>query len=252
VFPALGNYRLTEVTPSDVLRVIDDVKARGKRKVLESAKSGRSPPKAGGVQAAKQVRTLLKGMFDYAIARQLLTYNPVSVIPRKSVALGTRRERALGHDELKQFVCALNETDDTKAFLVAMKLILLTLVRKGELTKARWEDVDLTKMEWRLPTTKTGEPHLVPLSIQAANLFDELAVLAGDSPWALPGRDAKRSISEHTLNAMLARNSAFGLKNFVIHDLRRTASTMLHERGFAPDVIEKALNLFSDNYICRW
>lgn len=41
---------------------------------------------------------------------------------------------------------------------------------------------------------------------------------------------------------MLARRSAFGMKNFVIHDLRRTSSTMLHERGFASDVIEKALN----------
>ena len=195
-----------------------------------------------GTQAANQVRTLLKGMFDYAIARQLLTYNPVSVIARKHVAPTSRRNRALNHDELTQLLCGLNQIKNAAALVAALKLILLTLVRKGELTKARWENVDLKKMEWRIPTSKSGTPHLVPLSTQASELFDLLAVLAGNSPWVLPGRDGEKSISEHTLNALLTRHSKFGIKDFVIHDLRRTASTMLHERGYPPDVIEKALN----------
>jgi integrase len=89
---------------------------------------------------------------------------------------------------LKLLVSALSNTVGTKALFVPMKLILLTLVRRGELTNARWADVDLQKMEWRLPTSKTGEPHLVPLSVQAAKLFGELAALAGDSSWVLPGR----------------------------------------------------------------
>lgn len=242
IFPALGNYRLAEVTPADVLRLIDGVKARGRKKVQDSERAGRRAPAAGGDQAAKQVQTLLKGMFNFAIDRQLLTYNPASVIPSRSVALGSRRDRALSHDELKLFVRGLNQTVDTKSLVAAMKLILLTLVRKGELTNARWDNVNLEKLEWRLPTSKTGDPHFVPLSTQAGKLFSELQVLAGDSKWVLPGRNAERPISEHTLNAMLARHSMYGVTNLVIHDLRRTGSTMLHERGFSPDVIEKALN----------
>lgn len=242
IFPALGNFRLAEVTPADVLGLIDSVKARGRRKVEALEKAGRSPPTAGGTQAASQVRTLLKGMFDYAIARQLLTYNPVSVIARKHVAPTSRRNRALSHDELTQLVCSLKEIKNAAALVAALELILLTLVRKGELTKARWEDVDLKRMEWRIPTSKSGTPHLVPLSTQASELFELLAVLAGNSPWVLPGRDGKKSISEHTLNALLTRHSKFGITDFVIHDFRRTASTMLHERGYPPDVIEKALN----------
>lgn len=242
IFPFLGHYRINEVTAQDILRLLDSIKARGKRKAAESVRDGKGTVKAAGVHAAKATRTLLKGMFDFAIARQLLTYNPVSVIPQRIIAPTSIRQRALSPDELKTFLKRLDDCQDTESLKVAFRLILLTLVRKGELVGAQWAAVAFDKAEWRLPTSKTKEPHLIPLSNQAAQLFQRLKSLAGDSDWVLPGRGSDKSISEHTLNVMLYRHKKFGLPDFVIHDLRRTASTILHERGFHPDVIEKALN----------
>lgn len=242
IFPILGHYKLHEVTPQDVLRMLDAVKARGKRKAVEGEKAGKNLAKASGVHAAKATRTIIKRLFDFAIARQLITYNPVSVIPRGIIAQPTKRDRALSEDELKQFARNLQSVDDTQAFKVALRIILLTLVRKGELVNAKWKHVNFDKAEWRLPTSKNSEPHLIPLATQTIELFKELKNLAGESEWVLPGRSGNKSISEHTLNVMWIRNKAFGLENFVIHDMRRTASTLLHEMGYIPDVIEKALN----------
>lgn len=242
IFPILGHYKLQEVTPQDVLRMLDAVKARGRRKAAEGEKAGKHLAKASGVHAAKATRTIIKRLFDFAIARQLITYNPVSVIPRGIIAKLTKRERALSDVELKQFVRNLQSVEDTQALKVALRIILLTLVRKGELVYAKWEHVNFDKAEWRLPTSKNSEPHLIPLSAQTIALFKELKKLAGDSEWVLPGRSGKTHISENALNVMWLRNDAFGLDNFVIHDLRRTASTILHEMGYIPDVIEKALN----------
>jgi len=242
IFPFLGHYRVTEITAQDILRLLDSIKARGKRKAAESERDGKRTVKSAGVQSAKQARTLLKGMFDYAIARQLLTYNPVSAIPRRIIAPTSVRQRSLSPDELKAFLERLDDCQDTESLKIGLRIILLTLVRKGELVHAKWADIFFDKMEWRLPTSKTKEPHLVPLSPQAVQLFQRLKSLAGNSDWVLPGRSLAKAISEHTLNVMLDRHKQFGISDFVIHDLRRTASTILHERGFHPDVIEKALN----------
>jgi integrase len=126
---------------------------------------------------------------------------------------------------------------------VALHLLLLTMVRKTELTEARWEHVDMKRGEWHINETKNGKPHIVYLSEQAKKLFEELRVMAGDSPYVLPSRsNPKKPLSDSTLNHAL---DALGLslaREFVIHDLRRTASTHLHEAGFSSDVIEKAMN----------
>jgi integrase len=242
IFPFLGHYRVNEVTPQDILRLLDSIKARGKRKAAESVRDGKHIAKAAGVHAAKQTRTLLKGLFDFAVGRQILTYNPASVIPRRIIAPTSVRQRALSPIEVKGFLERLNDCQDTEALKIALRIILLTLVRKGELVRAKWEDISFDRMEWKLPITKSKEPHLVPLSRQAAQLFQRLKTLSGESGWVLPGRSSAKPISEHTLNVMLDRHQKFGISDFVIHDLRRTASTILHERGFHPDVIEKALN----------
>jgi integrase len=224
VYPALGHYRLKEVTPADVLRLLEAIKKRGAE------------------HAAKNCRTLLKLLFDYGIARQLLTLNPVSAIPLKIIAMGKSRTRTLTPQELRTYLTRLDAADDSKSLKIALRLILITLVRKGELINARWEHVNFEKAEWLLPATKNGQPHIIYLCRQALALFQELKALAGNSLFVLPGRSGQKPISEHTLNVMLYRNDKFGIEDMTIHDSRRTASTLLHEALFQPDVIEKALN----------
>ena len=226
IYPVLGHYLLSEVRPDDVMTVIERIQKRG---------SG---------QAARAARGILKRLYDYAITRRTVFFNPVSEVAPQSAGEATSRERNLTPAELKQFLTKLDAADENKALKIALRLILLTLARKGEVTRARGEAVDLDSAQWEIPTehAKNKQVHVVHLSRQAAKLFKELLATAGGSEWVLPGRSLRQPISPHTLNVMLYRHKDFGLKNFVIHDLRRTASTLLHEAGFPSDVIEKALN----------
>ena len=78
---------------------------------------------------------------------------------------------------------------------------------------------------------KMDNPHIVPLSKQALAMFEELKFLAGDSPYVFPSRnDHRRPISKTTLNCAV-RTLDLNVRDFVIHDFRRTAREGANKRG---------------------
>jgi len=88
---------------------------------------------------------------------------------------------------------------------------------------------------------KMDHPHFVPLSRQAVAMLEELKGLSSGSDWVFPSRNTlSKPISKTTLNSAV-RSLEHDVRDFVIHDFRRTASTHLHEAGFNSDWIEKAL-----------
>jgi Phage integrase family len=98
--------------------------------------------------------------------------------------------------------------------------------------------------EWSISAEKSkmGKPHIVYLSSQITAMFRELKVLACGSAWVLEDRSGRSGLGRNTLNNAVARLPFTNLEPMTIHDLRRTASTLLHEKGFSGDVIEKALD----------
>ncbi|WP_442865499.1 tyrosine-type recombinase/integrase [Acidocella sp. MX-AZ03] len=138
-------------------------------------------------------------------------------------------------------------TDATRA---AAKLLLLTMVRKSELTNATWGEINFSDALWTIPKErmKRRNPHLVFLSRQALDIFIALKTFAGGSEYVLPSRyDSDLPMSSATLNQVLtltyrlAQKEGKPLAKFGPHDLRRTASTLLHEAGYNTDWIEKCL-----------
>jgi integrase len=205
--------------------------------------------KRGAPQSALRVRGIIKQVFDHAIGRQRATFNPASQIPSRVIHRPKSRDRTLSESEIRDFFTALDQSKATTANKLALRLILLTMVRKGELRFARWADIDLEKAEWSIPETKNGKPHIVYLSTQAVAILHQLKALAGDSEWVVPSTHARRKpAGETTLNNVLTgielamRREGKDWSSFAPHDLRRTASTILHEQNFDPLVVEKALN----------
>jgi integrase len=124
----------------------------------------------------------------------------------------------------------------------ALKLMALTFVRTGELIGARWEEFDLKKAEWRLPTErmKMRTPHIVPLSKQAVEVLTCLYELRGISALLFPGeRDHERPMSNNTILMALGRMGYRG--RMTGHGFRGVASTILHEQGFDHAHIELQL-----------
>jgi integrase len=226
VFPKLGNRPVKDITPFHIQEVV-------------FAKRDRGAP-----AAARHLRSLLRQLFDYAVARQIVEFNPVLSLKAKQVAKLTPRDRSLSPEEIRRFIQTLYGSNTTRCLKIALHLILLTLVRKSELLKARWEHVDFEAGEWTIPKehSKNKREHIVYLSSQALVLFRELQALAGGSALVLPGRLSLNQPYAHNVLNKSLEILDFGIPPFTVHDLRRTASTLLHERDFPSDVIEMALN----------
>lgn len=225
IIPNIGRKRLPEVTVADVLTITDKIKARG------------------ADQAALMTRNVMKRMFSYAIAREKMTTNPAAAVEARYIAQARSRDVALSSQEIGKLLRGIYTSNMNRGNKLALHLLVLCMVRKSELIEARWEEFDFDNAVWNIPgeRMKRDKPHVVYLSKQALAMFDELKALAGNSPYVLPSRNnLKRPISKTTLNYAV-RAMDLDIRDFVIHDFRRTASTHLHEAGFNSDWIEKCL-----------
>lgn len=106
-----------------------------------------------------------------------------------------------------------------------------------------WEEVDFERQMWRIPAgpMKMRREHLVPLSRQALGIFYEMKTLTGNGDLVFPSfRSKPGRLSENTINAAL-RGLGYTQKEIVGHGFRSTASRLLNEMGWPPDVIEAQL-----------
>lgn len=231
IFPMIGNKRMAEISKEDVREVIWRKKEQGYD------------------AAAYQVRGLLKRMFDYAVTEDVITHNPVRAIPSRHVFKYVEGDRALSPDEIRKFYTALLDSRIYRSRKLGLLLSLLTLVRKSEMLNTKWEHIDFEKRIWHIPVTKntTGgknsRPMMVFMSTQIMDIFRELQTIAGDEPYVFCGRKKGTRLAHNVLNT--AQKNALALTDipsFTIHDLRRTASTLMNEKGFHADAIEACLN----------
>lgn len=230
-FPIIGKLQVTAVKPSDVLAVVDRIKERG------------------AVASARKVRQMLHTVFDHAIDRLLIETNPCTRIKPKSIGGLTARDRALSPQEIGRLVRGLQAEGGNPAPSLALRIILLTLVRKNELLTARWEDIDFANAEWVIPAsrTKTRKAHWVPLAHQTVEALEQLKLLSRGEPYALPHNFRSGDhMSPTTLNEVVSRMKRLGtldgIESFTVHDLRRTGATQLSEMGFRSELVERALN----------
>ncbi len=190
------------------------------------------PSAQSAAAAVRCIRPTLK----WAAQRGYIGAEVAVLHPPATVA---RRSRVLSRDEMAALLPVLRASSRPHA--AAMKIMLLTLARREEVCSARWCDVDLEGRTWRIPVTKNGESHMVPLSRQAA------ALLAARKP-TKPAPDAL--VFATSTGARLdnwdreqgAVHKASSTKNWHRHDLRRTGATVLGDLGELPDIIEAALN----------
>jgi integrase len=227
ILPAFGTLQLKDVTAPDVQKLVYRKRDNGQ------------------VQAAIQLRGVIKRMFDYAIETRLVTSNPAAMVATRYVGKARKRSRVLTANEIRTYLRTIYQSNIRRQFKLALHILLLTLKRKSELLLARWEHVDFEKGEWTIPADnmKSAKPTIVYISNQVAEMFRELKILAGDSELVLPGRGSStRPFAKNALNKALEGLTFEGMDPLTIHDLRRTGATLLTEHGHNKDVIEKALS----------
>ena len=231
IYPMMGSIPLDQVSIEDIRRTIWRKKEQGYD------------------AAANQVRGLLKRMFDYAMTLGLVPYNVVQAIPSRHVHKSKPRDRYLSTNEIRTYYTTLLDSRIYRPRKLGLLLSLLTLVRKSELLRAKWEHIDFDSRIWLIPETKadsaTGHSRemVVYMSDQVMEIFKELKAIAGNEPFVFVGRKSGTHISHNAFNtAQKAALALTDLPPFTVHDLRRTASTHLNEQGFNSDAIEACLN----------
>lgn len=226
IYPKLGTTRMTDVTRGDVEKVVFAKRDEG----FDAA--------------AGQIRNLLKRMFDYAEALNLVEANPARALAMKYVANLTPRDRSLSASELTVFLRAIYASNMRRQFKLALHLVLLTMVRKSELMRAKWSEFNLDEGVWEIPPDrmKMAKGHIVYLPAQAVAILRELRGLASTSDYVFPGRNSLSKPFAHNAINVALRSINIPIPAFTVHDLRRTASTLLNEtQRFGSDVIERAL-----------
>ncbi|AYC20101.1 Prophage integrase IntS [Dickeya dianthicola] len=232
IMPVLGNKMMAEITTSMVRDLCDRIVERG------------------GRATAVQAREIISSVYRHANDRGHGLFNPASDIKPSSIAMFKPRDRCLQPEEVGIFFRTLDTVAAMATMKLALKLVLLTMVRKNEFINATWKEVDFKKWEWVIPSDrmKGSRAHVIYLPRQAQDLMVGLQMCAGGSEYLLPGRySVIRPLSNSALNRLItttveaAQAAGYNLEHFAVHDMRRTASTLLHEAGYPSDWIEKAL-----------
>jgi integrase len=165
-----------------------------------------------------------------------------SLLELQAIAKKPERDRVISRDELTRILPVMRTSDSPYAS--ALRLILLTAARRGEVEAARWQDVNFAEGTWTIPDPKNKQEHIVPLCRQAIDLLqarqperwnrdpaEHVFTINGGRPIGNGWEKATKQIQ--------AASETSGWQR---HDLRRTAATMMGNLGVMPDVIEAALN----------
>jgi integrase len=211
--------RVSDISPDDVARLHERI---GKEK---------------GRYAANRTLALLRTMFNVGRHWRLF----VGPNPTEGIRMfrEEKRERFLSPDELKRVNDALTE-EPNESWRAYFPLSLLLGTRRNELLSAKWADIDLDQRIWRLPMTKAGRSHLLPLPTPVVEIFRSLPS-RGKSDWVFPGWGSTGHLTEPKKVWQRIRTRA-GVPDVRIHDLRRTLGSWLSGQGYNLQLIGKALN----------
>jgi integrase len=230
--PVLGNRPLDDIEPADVLSLVRGIAVGTAKSCADQAQP----------RTAENVRWIIGRVYRYANRNLLTKINPARDIQGAIQLPPTKHHQPLKARELPEFLTKIDAYEGRPETRIALKLLLLTFVRGGELVGATWDEIDGERKEWRVPAArmKMKEEHIVPLSRQALALLKELRPITGHRQHIFPGTgDPRHPMSDETLRAALITMGYKG--RFTPHGIRSTASTLLNEQGWRPDVIERQL-----------
>ena len=225
------------ILPEMGSRPIDDIST------LELLDALRKPEEDDKAETAHRILQTCRAVFQFAVLTQRIKYNPANDLKGVLKAHKKISYPTIGHNQLPDFFAKLETVKTSNLNRLAIKMLILTFVRQGELRQAKWTDFDLRAREWRIrpETTKMRRLHHVPLSVQAIRILEEIKKLTGCYEYVLTSQQSRRHpfMSENTVNKVLHN---MGYKGILVgHGFRSMASTILNEHGFRADVIERQL-----------
>ena len=183
--------------------------------------------------------TYLHGMFKWALNRELIQTNPAAhlQLPGRDVV----RDRVLDPDEIKRVWAATHDPALPPGYGACVRILLLCGARRSEVANLAWHELDLTDpasatVRLAAERTKNAVARTIPLSAAARDI---ILALPRSGPYCFPSASGK-PIARWSA-AKRAIDGASGVRNWRLHDLRRTAATNLQRLGVKLETIEAIL-----------
>lgn len=234
LFPYLAARRMSEVEPIELLAAIRRVEERG------------------ALDVAHRVLGTARAVWRYAVATGRAPRD-IGADLKGALTPHHGRHFAAITDPVKlgELIRIIRAYQGGPIVRTALQLAPMLFQRPGELRAMAWAELDLESALWTIPAARmkrrkdgkeNGEPHLVPLPMQAVVLLRQLQPLTGNGALVFPGeRSRDRPISDNTLRAALG-TLGYGPDVQSVHGFRATARTILAEvLDFDPLVIEAQL-----------
>jgi len=237
IFPTLGERPIEGISRSEIMKLLDHV-AKGRGPVM-----------------ADYVLATLRGLLNwYAVRSEDDDY--ISPIRRGMAQTSTKeraRKRTLSGIEIRAFWRAADETD---LFGKYLQFVLLTATRRNEAARMRRSEIEGN--DWTIPAVryKTKLDHLVPLPSAAVTILAKVpkigrsdCVFTPDGKQPLSGFGCRKEAFDRAMLAQLRQlaeeagddPAGVRLQRWTIHDLRRTARTLMGQAGVPSEYAETAI-----------
>ena len=193
--------------------------------------------KNSGLYQANRVLALLAVMFNKAI-------NDLELFNGKNPTIGIKkfkevsRDRFLQPDELQKFFEAVAD-EENETIRDYILISLLTGARRSNILAMQWKEISFDRAEWRIPETKNGESHTVPLTIQVVQLLNKRKALK-TSRFVFHGSGKTGHLVEPKKGWIRIKERA-GIEDLRLHDLRRTLGSWQATTGASLPIIGKTL-----------
>ena len=232
IVPLLGRRHVEGLAQADVKHFMQDVIA-GKTAVIEKTKPRGKAVVTGGSGTAARTVGLLGGILSYAVEEGIIATNPVRGVARP---VDNKRQIRVPPGDYEKLGAALADADrggENPAAIAAVKLLLLTGARKGEIENLRWDEIDIQGRCFRFTNTKTGSS-VRPVGSPIFEVLQTLPrasefVLMGRSPGA-PYRGLPKAWQRIATRAGLP-------KEITLHVFRHTFASICNDLGLTEPTI---------------
>lgn len=223
VFPVIGNVRVTDITPQDILKIIEPIWTTKR-------------------ETAERIRQRMGAIFTWVIALEHRKDDPTAAIiealPKAEKKV--RQRKALPYQKVNDCLLMIQDTNANLSTKLALEFLILTAARSGEVRGALWTEIDLTNKVWEIPAErmKMKRPHRVPLCDRAIEILNLAASFNEHGKYVFPGSKKDKPIADVTLSKLIKENGY----NVDVHGFRTTFRTWAQERtSFPREVAEMAI-----------
>lgn len=227
---------IAEITAAEILDLLKRIEKSGRR------------------ETARRLRGAIGSVFRYAIVTLRATSDPTLALHGALLAPKVNHRAAITDEKaLGGLLRSIDGYDGWPTLRAALQFTALTFARPGEVRGATRKEFDLEKAVWRIAPErmKMRRPHEVSLSRQAVTVLEDIWPLSEYGELVFPSiRSNRKPLSENAFNSAL-RRMGYEQHEMTAHGFRSSASTILNERGYNPDVIEAALGHQDEDEIRR-